>query len=81
MWLLQQADAVAALPEVALALLAMVLLMFGVFRKGEDTEPVIIAALVALGVAADTPVGILLDRSFDLVIAMLAALKVGHEAP
>ncbi len=52
MWLLQQADAVAALPEVALALLAMALLMFGVFRKGEDTEPVIIAALVALGVAA-----------------------------
>ena len=35
MWLLQQADAAAALPEIVLAILAMALLMFGVFRKGD----------------------------------------------
>ena len=35
MWLLEQADAVAALPEVVLAVLAMALLMFGVFRKSD----------------------------------------------
>lgn len=52
MWILAQADAVAALPEVVLAVLAMAILMFGVFRKNADCEPVIIGGLIALGVAA-----------------------------
>ena len=33
--------------------------------------------LAELGVEPDTPVGILLDRCFDLVVAILATLKVG----
>lgn len=34
-------------------------------------------ALLALGVGPDVPVGIMLDRSFDLPTAFLAAMKVG----
>jgi NADH-quinone oxidoreductase subunit N len=52
MWLLEQADAVAVLPEIVLAVLAMALLMLGVFRKGDTTDVVTIGALVALGLTA-----------------------------
>ena len=52
MWLLEQADAVAALPEVVLAVLAMALLMFGVFRKNDATDAVTIGALISLGLVA-----------------------------
>jgi NADH-quinone oxidoreductase subunit N len=52
MWLLEQSDALAALPEVVLAVLAMALLMFGVFRKSHECEPVIIGGLLALGIVA-----------------------------
>ena len=48
MWLLEQADAAAVLPEIVLAVLAMALLMFGVFRKGDTADAVTIGALVAL---------------------------------
>ena len=34
-------------------------------------------ALVARGVGRDVPVGIIMDRSFELVVAILAALKAG----
>ena len=50
--LLAHADAAAALPEIVLALLAMALLMFGVFRKGDTADAVTIGALVALALAA-----------------------------
>jgi non-ribosomal peptide synthetase component F len=33
--------------------------------------------LVKLGVSRDVGVGLMMDRSFELVIAMLAAMKVG----
>jgi non-ribosomal peptide synthetase component F len=33
--------------------------------------------LTGMGVGRGTPVGLMLDRSFELVIAMLAAMKVG----
>jgi non-ribosomal peptide synthetase component F len=33
--------------------------------------------LAGMGVGRGTPVGLMLDRSFELVIAMLAAMKVG----
>ena len=52
MSLLQHADAVAALPEIVLALLAMALLMAGVFRKEESAEQTSIGAIVALGIVA-----------------------------
>jgi NADH-quinone oxidoreductase subunit N len=52
MTLLQHADAVAALPEIVLAVLAMALLMFGVFRKGDTADQVTLGAIVALGLAA-----------------------------
>ena len=52
MWLLEQADAVAALPEVVLAVLAMALLMFGGFRKNDATDAVTIGALISLGLVA-----------------------------
>jgi len=52
MWLLQQADAVAALPEVVLAILTLALLMFGVFRKTDASDAVTLGALVALGITA-----------------------------
>ena len=52
MWLLEQADAVAVLPEIVLAVLSMALLMFGVFRKGDTADAVTIGALVSLGLAA-----------------------------
>ena len=49
---LQQAGAAAALPEIALAVLAMALLMAGVFRKGDNTDRVTIAAILSLGLVA-----------------------------
>lgn len=52
MWLLEQADAVAALPEIVLALSAMALLMLGVFRKQEPSALVNILAIAALAIAA-----------------------------
>ncbi len=52
MWLLQQADAVAVLPEIVLAILAMALLMFGVFQKNEPSDAVTTGALVSLGLVA-----------------------------
>ena len=52
MWLLQQADAVAALPEIILAVLTLALLMLGVFRKSDPSDIVTLGALIALGVAA-----------------------------
>ncbi len=52
MWLLQQADAVAALPEVVLAIFSLALLMFGVFRKTDASDAVTLGALAALGITA-----------------------------
>ncbi|MCA3554217.1 NADH-quinone oxidoreductase subunit NuoN [Aestuariivirga sp.] len=52
MWLLQQADAVAALPEIVLAVLTLALLMLGVFRKGDPSDTVTLGALIALGITA-----------------------------
>ena len=52
MWLLEQADAAAALPEIVLALAAMALLMLGVFRKSDATGLVTYGALIALAVTA-----------------------------
>ena len=52
MWLLEQADAVAALPEIVLAVLTLALLMLGVFRKGDASDMVTLGALVALAVTA-----------------------------
>ena len=40
MWLLEQADAVAALPEIVLAVLTLALLMLGVFRKSDASDVV-----------------------------------------
>ncbi|MFN4141660.1 NADH-quinone oxidoreductase subunit NuoN [Aestuariivirga sp.] len=51
MWLLEQADAVAALPEVVLALFAMALLMLGVFRKEDASGTVTLISVVALAIA------------------------------
>ena len=50
--MLQYADAAAALPEIALALLAMALLMAGVFRKEDGADQASIGALVSLGIVA-----------------------------
>ncbi len=52
MTLLEHADAVAALPEIVLALTAMALLMVGVFRKGETYGIVTICSSVALFIVA-----------------------------
>lgn len=52
MWLLEHADAAAALPEVVLAVIALALLMFGVFRKSDDFGAVNLAALIGLALAA-----------------------------
>jgi len=49
---LQSIDAVAILPEIVLAVLAMALLMFGAFRKGDVARPVTLAAIVSLGLVA-----------------------------
>ena len=61
MWLLEQADAVAALPEVVLAVFAMALLMLGVFRKGEPSGLVNLLAVIGLAIVAE-----LVDRGFKL---------------
>ena len=50
--LLQTIDAVAALPEIVLAVLAMALLMLGVFRKGDTFNIVTMGAITALAIAA-----------------------------
>lgn len=47
--MLQNYDAVASLPEIVLAGLAMVLLMYGVFRKGDANDQVTLGAVVSLG--------------------------------
>lgn len=52
MSLLQSIDAVAAFPEIALAIMAAALLMVGVFKKGEPFTLVSILSIVALAVAA-----------------------------
>jgi NADH-quinone oxidoreductase subunit N len=52
MWLLEQADAVAALPEVVLAALAVALLMLGVFRNKDASDAVTLGALLSLGLVA-----------------------------
>ena len=52
MWLLEQADAVAALPEIVLAVLTLALLMLGVFRKSDASDVVTLGALVALAITA-----------------------------
>ena len=52
MSLLQHADAVAALPEIVLAVLAMALLMFGVFRKHDSSDIVSLGAMMALALVA-----------------------------
>jgi NADH-quinone oxidoreductase subunit N len=48
---LREIGAASALPEIFLAVAAMALLMFGVFRKGEGNDPSGLLALGALGVA------------------------------
>ena len=52
MWLLEQADAVAALPEIVLAVLTLALLMLGVFRKSDASDVVTLGALVALAISS-----------------------------
>ena len=52
MSLLQNADAFAVLPEIVLAVLAMALLMHGVFRKGDTFSFVTIGAVVSLALVA-----------------------------
>jgi NADH-quinone oxidoreductase subunit N len=49
---LQNYDAVASLPEVVLACLAMLLLMYGVFKKGDANDHVTLGAVVSLGLVA-----------------------------
>src|SRR6185503_7711054 len=49
---LQSYDAVASLPEVVLASLAMALLMYGAFKKGDANDHVTLGAVVSLGVVA-----------------------------
>ncbi len=45
-------NAAAVMPEIVLAVLAMALLMFGVFRKGETSDQVTIGALLSLALVA-----------------------------
>jgi NADH-quinone oxidoreductase subunit N len=52
MWLLQQADAAAVLPEIVLVIITLALLMYGVFRKDDASDSVTIGAIMALGIAA-----------------------------
>ena len=52
MYFLQNYDAAAALPEVLLAILAMALLMYGVFKKDDANDHVTIGAIVSLGLVA-----------------------------
>ncbi|MFO0993321.1 MAG: NADH-quinone oxidoreductase subunit NuoN [Hyphomicrobiales bacterium] len=52
MWLLEQADAAAVLPEIVLALIAMALLMVGVFRKGDTANFVTMGSLLGLAIVA-----------------------------
>jgi NADH-quinone oxidoreductase subunit N len=49
---LQTFDAAAALPEIVLAVLAMALLMYGVFRKEESYDHVTTGSLAAIAIAA-----------------------------
>jgi NADH-quinone oxidoreductase subunit N len=49
---LQNYDAVASLPEIVLACLAMVLLMYGVFKKGDANDTVTLGAVVSLAFVA-----------------------------
>ncbi|MBC8038780.1 MAG: NADH-quinone oxidoreductase subunit NuoN [Rhizobiales bacterium] len=49
---LQQAGAAAVFPEIVLAVLAMALLMFGVFRKGDSFDAVTLGSIAALAIAA-----------------------------
>ena len=49
---LQQAGAAAVFPEAVLAILAMALLMFGVFRKNNSFEAVTLGSIAALAIAA-----------------------------
>ena len=49
---LQQAGAAAVFPEIVLAVLAMALLMFGVFRKTNSFEAVALGSIAALAIAA-----------------------------
>lgn len=49
---LQNYDAVASLPEVVLACLAMALLMYGVFKKGDANDHVTLGAVISLGLVA-----------------------------
>jgi NADH-quinone oxidoreductase subunit N len=49
---LQNYDAVASLPEVVLACLAMLLLMYGVFKKGDANDSVTLGAVVSLALVA-----------------------------
>jgi NADH-quinone oxidoreductase subunit N len=50
--ILQQADAVAALPEIVLAVFSMAILMLGVFRKGENYWLVAISTSLAILITA-----------------------------
>ena len=52
MTLLQHADAAAVFPEIVLAILAMALLMFGVFRREDTAEKAANAAVLALAIVA-----------------------------
>ncbi|HUQ36052.1 MAG TPA: NADH-quinone oxidoreductase subunit NuoN [Aestuariivirga sp.] len=49
---LQNYDAVASLPEVVLACLAMLLLMYGVFKRGDANDNVTLGAVVSLALVA-----------------------------
>ncbi len=49
---LQQMGALVILPEIVLAVLAMALLMFGVYRKGDPFEVVTLGSIAALAAAA-----------------------------
>ena len=49
---LQNYDAVASLPEIVLACLAMLLLMYGVFKKGDANDNVTLGAVVSLALVA-----------------------------
>ena len=52
MYYLQNYDAAASLPEVILASLAMALLMYGVFKKGDANDHVTLGAVISLAVVA-----------------------------
>ena len=49
---LQSYDAAASLPEIVLACLAMALLMYGVFKKGDANDHVTMGAIVSLALVA-----------------------------